>query len=77
MTQEDLVDKVGLTDKYISDLERGLFAPRFEKLLDIAEALNIEAYKLIKDENNTSDLSYRYDRTNKKFNKKQMLLSIK
>ena len=54
-TQEDLADKVGLTDKYISDLERGEFAPSFEKISELAFALNIEPYKLLKCENETKN----------------------
>lgn len=63
-TQEDLADKVGLTDKYISDLERGEFAPSFEKISELAFALNIEPYKLLKDENFISNMPNRLDKNN-------------
>ena len=50
MTQEDLAENANVTAKYISDLERGIFNVSLEKLEQIAEALNIEAYLLLKDD---------------------------
>lgn len=64
-TQEDLADKVGLTDKYISDLERGEFSPSFEKISELAIALNIEPYKLLKDENDMENMPNRLDKITK------------
>lgn len=61
MTQEDLATKSELTDKYISDLERGLFSPSLEKLDILADSLNIETYKLLKDEHNNIKLPNRLD----------------
>lgn len=48
MTQEDLAIKADLSDKYISDLERGLFSPSMEKLDALASSLNIDTYLLLK-----------------------------
>lgn len=64
-TQEDLADKAGLTDKYISDLERGQFSPSFEKIAELAESLDIEPYKLLKDENKLDDMPNRLDKITK------------
>lgn len=50
LTQEDLAENANVTAKYISDLERGIFNVSLEKLEQIAEALNIEAYLLLKDD---------------------------
>ncbi len=50
LTQEDLAEKADVTSKYISDLERGIFNVSLEKLEQIAETLNIEAYLLLKDD---------------------------
>lgn len=47
-TQEKLAELSNLTPKYISDLERGKFAPSLMKIEILANALNIEPYKLIK-----------------------------
>lgn len=47
-TQEKLAELSNLTPKYISDLERGKFAPSLIKIEILANALNIEPYKLIK-----------------------------
>ena len=48
LTQEKLAELSNATPKYISDLERGKFCPSFSKLQDIAKALNIEPYELLK-----------------------------
>ena len=50
LTQEDLAENANVTSKYISDLERGIFNVSLEKLEQIAEALKIEAYLLLKDD---------------------------
>lgn len=50
LTQEDLAEKANVTSKYISDLERGIFNVSLEKLEQIANTLNIEAYLLLKDD---------------------------
>lgn len=50
LTQEDLAEKANVTSKYISDLERGIFNVSLEKLEQIANVLNIEAYLLLKDD---------------------------
>lgn len=47
-TQEKLAELSNLTAKYISDLERGKYSPSLAKIQDLAEALEIEPYKLIK-----------------------------
>ena len=48
LSQEKLAELSNTTSKYISDLERGKFCPSLAKLQDIAKALNIEPYELIK-----------------------------
>ena len=48
LSQERLAELSNTTPKYISDLERGKFCPSFNKLQEIANALNIEAYELLK-----------------------------
>ena len=62
MTQEDLAVKSDLTDKYISDLERGIFSPSLEKLDMLAEALNIDIYLLLKDDNAHENIPNRLDK---------------
>lgn len=52
LRQEDLAEKVDLTDKYISDLERAKFSPSLETIEKIAIALNVEADLLIKENDN-------------------------
>ena len=41
ITQEQLADDVGLTVESISNIERGIFGPKFENLEKIARSLNI------------------------------------
>ncbi len=62
LTQEDLAVKSDLTDKYISDLERGIFSPSLEKLDMLAEALNIDTYLLLKDDNAHENIPNRLDK---------------
>ena len=48
LSQEKLAELSNSTPKYISDLERGKFCPSFGKLDELAKALNIEVYQLLK-----------------------------
>ena len=51
LRQEDLAEKVDLTDKYISDLERAKFSPSLETIEKLAKALDVNADLLLKDNN--------------------------
>ncbi|MCV6588972.1 MAG: helix-turn-helix domain-containing protein [Marinobacterium sp.] len=42
ITQESLANAAGLTTESISNIERGIFAPRFENIEKLAQALNVE-----------------------------------
>jgi len=46
MTQEELADKIGLTIESISNIERGIFGPKFDNLQKIADALNTPVMNL-------------------------------
>ena len=46
MTQEQLADATGLTIESISNIERGIFGPRFDNLEKIVEALHLEVQRL-------------------------------
>jgi transcriptional regulator with XRE-family HTH domain len=46
ITQEQLAAEVGITVESISNLERGLYGPKFENLEKIAESLNIPVKEL-------------------------------
>ncbi len=46
ITQEKLADDVGLTVESISNIERGIFGPKFENLEKIARSLNIPVKEL-------------------------------
>lgn len=48
LSQEKLAELSNTNSKYISDLERGKFCPGFTKLQEIAKALNVEPYELLK-----------------------------
>lgn len=48
LSQERLAELSNTTPKYISDLERGKFCPSFNKLQEIAQALGIHAFQLLK-----------------------------
>lgn len=42
MTQNDLAEKIGLTEKQISKIETGVHYPKFENFVKILDVLNIE-----------------------------------
>ena len=46
LTQEQLADATELSIESISNMERGIFGPRFNNLEKIAAALNIEVVRL-------------------------------
>jgi len=46
ITQEQLADKTGLTVESISNMERGLFGPKFENLEKIAAVLKVPVKEL-------------------------------
>lgn len=46
MTQEQLAIQTGVTVESISNIERGLFGPRFENLEKIADVLGVEVKDL-------------------------------
>ncbi len=41
MTQEALADEIGVTVESISNIERGIFGPKFDNLDKIAEVLDV------------------------------------
>ena len=46
MTQEELADDIGVTVESISNIERGVFGPKFDNLEKIAAVLKIEVKEL-------------------------------
>jgi len=46
ITQEQLAEQTGLTIETISNIERGVHAPRFDNLEKIAEAIDVEVKDL-------------------------------
>ena len=49
LTQEKLSEISGISSDYISEMERGKKTPSFKRLILIANALDIEIYKLFFD----------------------------
>lgn len=49
LTQSDLAEKVGITPKYLSNIECGDKVPKFETFIAIANALEIDANTLLVD----------------------------
>jgi transcriptional regulator with XRE-family HTH domain len=49
MSQEVLAGFSGISSDYLSQIERGLYAPSLETLDAIADALGIEPYLLLKE----------------------------
>ena len=50
LTQEKLSEISGISSDYLSEIERGKRIPSLKRLLLIAEALDVELYKLFIDE---------------------------
>lgn len=50
LTQEKLSEISGISSDYLSEIERGKRIPSLKRLLLIAEALEVELYKLFIDE---------------------------
>lgn len=46
LTQEQLADRTGVTIESISNIERGLFGPKFDTLEKIAAVIEIEVKEL-------------------------------
>ncbi len=46
LTQEQLAESTGLTIESISNIERGLFGPKFDNLEKIAAAIDVEVKEL-------------------------------
>lgn len=46
MTQLQLAVRIGLTHEQISNIERGLYAPRFDTIEKLAQELHVPAWKL-------------------------------
>lgn len=42
LTQEGLADKIDLTVESVSNIERGIFGPKFDNLEKIAKVLNLK-----------------------------------
>ena len=42
LTQNDLAEKIGLTEKQISKIETGVHYPKFENFVKIMEVLNVD-----------------------------------
>ena len=49
LTQEKLSEISGISSDYISEMERGKKTPSFKRLILLANALDIEIYKLFLD----------------------------
>jgi len=47
-TQEHLSEISGISTDYLSEIERGIGTPSFKRMELIAQALDIEVYKLFK-----------------------------
>lgn len=61
ITQSELAEKVNLSIKFISDLERGIFGPSIDTLVEIAKALNIEPYLFLKYDKTHENVPARLD----------------
>lgn len=61
LSQSELAEKINLTDKYISDLERAKFSPSLETIEKVANSLDIEPYLLLKENEQAKSIPTRID----------------
>ena len=54
LTQEELAEKIGMSYKYLSNIERGVDKPSLDLLIRLSEELRISVLKLFIDEKNKS-----------------------
>ena len=52
LTQEQVAERAGISQKHLSRIEQGYHNPRFDMIIQIAEALNIPTDALAKDMSN-------------------------
>jgi transcriptional regulator with XRE-family HTH domain len=55
ITQEELAEMIGVTNEFISNIERGKSAPSFETIDKLAEALNVSVMDMFNFEDLRSD----------------------
>ena len=46
MTQEELANEIGVTVESISNIERGVYGPKFDNLEKLAAVLDVQAMEL-------------------------------
>ena len=46
MTQEELANEIGVTVESISNIERGVYGPKFDNLEKLAAALDVQVMEL-------------------------------
>ncbi len=49
LTQEQVAERIGISQKHLSRIEKGYHNPRFDMIIKIAEALNIPTDALARD----------------------------
>lgn len=69
MTQHDLAEKVGVTEKQISKIETGIHYPKFENFVKILDSLNISLKEFSADMEQDKELSPQQKSLLKLFNK--------
>ena len=57
LTQEELANRIGSTQVYISDLENGHYSPQFNTIYSIAKTLNVSLDSLVADYDDSTGAS--------------------
>jgi len=61
LTQSELAEKANLSEKFISDLERGIFGASLDTIIELSKILNIEPYFLLKNDESHNGVPSRLD----------------
>lgn len=79
LTQEQLSEKMGITSKYLSSIERGKENPTLDTLIKLALALDIEILEIFNysKEKSPKDLRRAIDDLLKVGNKEQLELAVR
>ncbi len=56
MTQEDMAEKLGVSKKHISEIERGIAACSIDLLMDISSVLNVSTDYLLMGKNSDKEI---------------------
>ena|SRR5579863_2169246 len=80
LTQEELAEKMGISSKYLSSIERGLENPTLDTLINMSTALDVEVgdiFEVAHETENVKELRQELARIGKEADENHLRLGIK